>query len=109
MTQSIIELAIYLISYYYSAHVNPEMTWSFSNIADQRPPSSHEARINLDTQSRISVAADPPGLHTEHVLSEERGQGEPTYEDILPYMIDEGSAIELETNVAYSTATTVIN
>ncbi len=37
--------------------------------------------------------------------SEGHGQGDPMYEDILPHAKDEEtSAIELEENVAYSTA-----
>ncbi len=47
-----------------------------------------------------------PG-HTEHVQSEGRGQGDPMYEDILPRAKDVGTAIELEENVAYSTATKI--
>ena len=92
-------------------HISPAMTLVFPNIAE-RPPhysSSRKAKQNLDTlQSRAPVAVEMPGLHTEHVLIEGHGQGEPTYEDILPHTKEEG-AIDLEMNIAYSTATTVSN
>ena len=40
------------------------------------------------------------------VMSDQgRGQGEPTYEDILPHVKDEGKTIELEMNIAYVTTT----
>ena len=76
----------------------------------ERPPhycSACEAKLNQDTPpSRAPVAAtEMSDLHTEHVRSEGLGQGEPMYEDILPHVKDDGRAIELEMNVAYSTAT----
>ena len=67
--------------------------------------SSCEARLKQNTHSMAPVAVETSGLHTEHVLSEGCGQGEPMYEDIVPHMKDEGGIIELEMNVAYKTTT----
>ncbi len=44
-----------------------------------------------------------PPAPSEHVQSEKHDQGDPVYEDILPRAKDEGTVIELEKNVAYST------
>ncbi len=61
--------------------------------------SACEAELNKDTPpSGVPVAAT--GMSDQG-----HGQGESTYEDILPHVKDEGRAIELEMNVAYSTTT----
>ena len=65
--------------------------------------SSCQTALSQHTPSGQPAAVEMSPRPTEHVQSEGRGQGDPMYEDILPHTKDEGAAIELEQNIAYST------